>query len=239
MGIVDILIIVIILFGMYRGFRSGFTTQLVSAVGSILVFIFAFIFKGALGGLLAQLFPFFNFPGILSGISSINIIFYEIVAFVILLMVFGILLRVLLIITGIFERILRITWILGVPSKISGAIVGGIQYYTYVFIALYLLSIPIFNIGIINNSKFKDPILNNTPILSNYTSNGVNLAGEFSKLKEKYGTEKNTQEFNLEVLDLLLKYKIVSPNTVQNLVDNGKLKIDNINMVLDKYRKGE
>lgn len=239
MNIIDILIILIVIFGMYRGFRSGFTTQLVSAVGTILVFVLSFIFKGPIGNLLSQIFPFFDFSGILRGITSINIILYEAIAFILLMIIFGILLRILLMITGVFEKVLSITWILGIPSKISGAIVGGIQYYTYVFVALYLLSFPIINVGFINNSNFKDPILENTPILSNIANKGNDFSEELSKLKDKYKTEEKTHEFNLEVIDLLLKYKIVNLDTVDKLVEDGKLKIDNIHSVLDKYRKGD
>lgn len=239
MNIVDILIIIVVLFGMYRGFRSGFTTQLVSAIGTILVFVFAFILKGPIGNLLSQIFPFFNFSGILSGITSINIILYEAIAFILLIIIFTILLRILLIITGIFEKVLSITWIFGIPSKISGAIVGGVQYYIYVFVVLYLLSFPVFNINLLNNSTFKEPIINNTPILSKFTDNGMDFANELTKLKDKYKTEKKTHEFNLEVVDLLLKYKIVSFESVEKLVEDGKLKIDNIHTVLDKYKKGE
>ena len=43
-------------------------------------------------------------------------------------------------------------------------------------------------------------------------------------------------KLNLETLNLMLKYKIVSVDTVEDLVKRDKLKIDYVYTVLDKYR---
>ena len=55
-------------------------------------------------------------------------------------------------------------------------------------------------------------------------------------LIEKYKNEEDKSKLNLETLNLMLKYKIVSVDTVEDLVKRDKLKIDYVYTVLDKYR---
>ena len=61
------------------------------------------------------------------------------------------------------------------------------------------------------------------------------VAKEFTSIKDKYTGTTNNNEFNLETLDLFLKYGIVTPETAQKLIDNGKLKITGAESIIDKY----
>ena len=40
-----------------------------------------------------------------------------------------------------------------------------------------------------------------------------------------------------EALEVLLKYDIITPSSVERLVDKGKLKIDNVEELIDKYEE--
>ena len=115
-------------------------------------------------------------------------------------------------------------------------VIGAIENFLLVFITLYFLSLPFFNYGFINNSKLKDKILYNTPILSNFVEKNVKINHELNDLIEKYKNEEDKSKLNLETLNLMLKYKIVSVDTVEDLVKRDKLKIDYVYTVLDKYR---
>ncbi|HKM40677.1 MAG TPA: CvpA family protein, partial [Patescibacteria group bacterium] len=164
MNIIDIGIVIFILFGAVIGFKRGFTKQLIKTVGSILVIIIAFKLKNPVSKILYQTLPFFKFAGVFKGVTTLNILLYEFIAFLLVVSVLGILLRVLLLASSIFETILNVTIVLGIPSKILGMIVGMIQHYAIAFIVLYLLSIPTFDFEPLNTSKYKGPILNNTPV---------------------------------------------------------------------------
>ena len=135
----------------------------------------------------------------------------------------------------IVEKILSATIILSIPSKIIGMVIGAIENFLLVFITLYFLSLPFFNYGFINNSKLKDKILYNTPILSNFVEKNVKINHELNDLIEKYKNEEDKSKLKLETLNLMLKYKIVSVDTVEDLVKRDKLKIDYVYTVLDKY----
>ncbi len=240
MNIVDLIIIILILFGAVIGFKRGFTKSLVSAVGLIAIVIIAFLLKNPVSTVLYEHLPFFQFGGVIKGVTVLNIALYELLAFVIVLAVLGIVLKILMIATSIFERILTLTIILGIPSKILGAIIGALEWFILVFIGLYVLNMPVVNVKEIDNSTLAPKILNNTPILSGVIKDTNDVINEFASIKDRY-TDKNvdTNEFNKETLELFLKYNVVSVDSVDKLIKDNKLKIDGIDEVLVKYRKEE
>ncbi len=239
MEIVDIIILIIILFGAVIGFKRGFTRSLVSALGFIVIAILAFFLKNPLSVLLYENLPFFKFGGILKGVTVLNIALYELLAFVIVLAILGIALKILMVATSVFEKLLKMTIILGIPSKIMGAVVGVVEAFVIVFIVLYVISLPIFNISFVENSKWKNQILNNTPVLSAFSKKTMGVVNEFAGIKEKYeDNNKNAEEFNKEVLDLFLKYDVVKVSSIDKLVEKGKLQINNVEEILMKYREG-
>ena len=238
MSIIDILVILFILLGAVVGFKRGFTTSLVNFIGVILVVIIAYFLKDPVGEFLMSFCPFFNFGGIIKGVTVLNIALYQIIAFVLVFSILMIGLKVLLMATGVFETILKFTIVLGIPSKILGAIVGVIENYIIAFFVLYVLSMPNFmDVGFIKDSNFREPILKNTPVLSVVADSSLKVLDEFKGLSDKYVSTDNTNEFNLETLDLFLKYKVVSVSTVKNLDESGKINIEGIESVIDKYEE--
>lgn len=233
----DIFIIIFILLGALVGFKRGLTSQLVATIGLVVVVIIAFIVKDPIAEFMYKNLPFFDFGGILKGVSVLNIIVYEVFAFLIALIILVAILEFLMYATTIFEKLLKWTLLLGFPSKILGAIVGLIENYIVAFIVLYIISLPTLNINI--DSSVKDKILNNTPVLNTYVDKSLIVINEFAELKDKYEKDTNPNEFNKETLDLLLKYKITNVKAIDVLVEKGKLKITGIEEVLSKYREEE
>lgn len=236
MNIIDIIIIIFILLGALIGFKRGFTRQVVSLISVFAIVILAFLLKNPVSVLLYEHLPFFKFGGILKGVTVLNIALYEVIAFFIMVFLISLIFKILTIVTNIFEKILKMTIILSIPSKIAGAVVGIIENYIWIFIALYILSFPMFNIPVINESNLKNKILSGTPFLSNCIDSTMNVLNEFGTLKEKYESESNATEFNRETLDLFLKYDVITVETVDKLIEKDKLKINNVDEILNKYR---
>ena len=237
MNIIDIGIILFILSGAIIGLKRGFTKQLVSSIGFILIVILSFILKNPVSIFFYEHLPFFKFSGIIKGVTVLNIALYEIFAFFIVFSILTIVYKILSLATSIFEKVLKATIILGIPSKILGAILGFIQYFILAFIILYVLNFPTFNI--LDDSKLKDPILKHTPILSSFAHDTVSVIDEFKGIKEKYKNESNAKEFNRETLDLFLKYDIVKCDSIDLLIDKNKLDIKKDDPILVKYRNEE
>lgn len=236
MNIVDVIIILLLLFGAVRGFKNGFTRQLVSFLGILVVTALAFYLKNYVSVFLYEHLPFFKFGGIFKGVTVLNIALYEVIAFLIVFNLLLIVLRILLTFTSIFEKILKFTIILGIPSKILGAIVGVVEAFIFVFIGLYICSLPFFTGDILRDSKYAGKILNSTPILSNSISKTMDVFKEFENLRDKYEVAEDAGEFNLETLDLFLKYKVITIESAESLIAKGKLDIPNVDSVLNKYR---
>ncbi len=237
MNVIDIAILILLAFGALVGFKRGFTKELVSFVGFILVVILSFALKDTVSVWLYQVMPFFNFGGIFKGVTALNIIVYEVIAFLVVFAILMIIFKLVLFATGIIEKIFDLTIVLGIFSKFLGAIVGVVEYFVIIFIVLYVASLPFFNFDILNESKLRGPILNNTPILSGMVDKSIQVLNEFAELKDKYETSGSANEFNREALDLFLEYKIISVENVELLVEKDKLSIDRIDELLDKYRE--
>ena len=206
MNITDFLIIIFIVLGAFVGAKQGFTKALVSFLGTIIVVVLSYFLKNPVSEFLMSFCPFFNFGGIIKGVTVLNIAVYEVIAFILVYFILMAILNAVLFATGIFEKLLKFTIVLGMPSAIFGAIIGAIKNYVIVFFVLYILSMPNFvDVGFVKNSKFREPILVNTPLLSNIAGSALEALDEFKGLADKYTDSTDTNAYNLETLDVFFK----------------------------------
>ena len=234
MNIIDVSIILVIILGMVIGFKNGVLKQTIKLVGLILVIYLAFIFKNPVSSLMYTYLPFFNFDGIFKGITALNIILYETIAFFLVLGLLTVLLRILIFISGVIERILTLTIVLGIPSKILGIIVGGLTGFIYVFIILVIINQPVFNIKILADSKLNQPIISKTPVLAPLMHSTIKTFNEIYDIKDKYITN-NEPINNRDILEILLKNNIIKVDNVRTLINKDKLVIENSDSLLQKY----
>lgn len=238
MNIVDIIIIVSIVLGVLIGFVRGFFKETVIFIGTILVVVLAFVLKNPLSLILYKNLPFFKFKGIFEGISTLNILMYEILAFIIALAILSIALTIIIKISGIIEKILKLTIVLALPSKLLGAIVGFIQSIVVLYVFLFLLSLPILRVPYIKNSKYAQMILEKTPVISKVTDGLVKTFNEISDFADKnIKNNVDKRQTNREMLEIMLKNDVVTSENVKYLSDKGKIDIDNIDELLSKYKE--
>ncbi len=237
MNVIDIGIIIFILFGALTGFKRGFTKEVIKTLGFIAIVVLAYFLKNPLSIFFYEHLPFLKF-GIFKGIEVLNILFYEILAFIIVLSILGLILKLVLFASTIFEKLLNATIILGIPSKILGAIVGLLYHYIICFVILYVITLTCFDLDIVKTSKYRDKIVNNTPILSNFVDKSINVVDEFIRLKEDYEDKKVSEsEFNYKAIELFLKYDLVNTNSIEKLVNSKKISsFDNLDELLNKYK---
>lgn len=224
MGIVDIIILIFLAFGALLGFKRGFTRQLVSLVGIFVIIILSYLFKNPVSVFLYNNLPFFNFGGIFKDITVLNVLVYEVIAFFIVFFVLTIIFRILVKITNVFEKILNATIILGIPSKILGAVLGVVQNLIYTFIVLYILSLPTFNLDIIKDSKVGNLILDKTPILNNIANKTLSVFNQVVELKEEYDTTTNVGEYNQKTLNIMIDSGVITQENAKKLIEKGKIK---------------
>lgn len=238
MNIFDIGILLFLAIFIVAGAKQGLIKSAISLVGTILVFVIALWLKEPFGNLLCKYLPFFNFSGNLEGLVSVNILIYQLLAFIIilsvLLSVFGIIMKA----SSLIQKIINATIILKLPSAIAGSVIGLIEGYVFTFIILLMLILPLKNIDAFNDSKLANIIIYKTPVISEKSKNIPNSISEIYEVADKAINKKiDTNEANLEIIDTMIKYKVTSAHTVEQLVVLDKLKsVKGINKVLKKYK---
>ena len=234
-AMIDIILVLILFAGAIVGFKRGVIKSAVTFIGAIVVIVLAFSLKNPISKLLYSFLPFFNFAGDFEGLTTLNIIIYEAIAFVLVYVILMAILQILIKITGVFEHILNFTIILGIPSKLLGAVFGFFEAYLFVFVALFLLNqLPATN-AFVSESAFASTITSSSPILSDITSSYYDAFEEILSIKDQNMADK--EEYNRKCLDILLKYGILDINSAEDLLDRGKLVIPNADSILDKYKK--
>lgn len=234
LNIVDVIIILIILLGGLVGFKEGAIKKLTSIIGLIAVVILSFMLKNYLSVFFYENLPFFNLWGLFKGIQVLNILFYELLAFAIISSVLTLIYRLLLGITGIVEKILKATVILSIPSKILGFFIGLFEYYIWVYLFLFILTLPVFNIKDIYESKTAMFMITKTPILSKYTGKTLDIYNDLYSIIDNRESKTNEQ-VNEEAMELMLKHDIITPESAQKLVERNKV-IVNDDSFIDKYK---
>lgn len=223
MQIIDAIILLMLGMGAAVGFARGFLKQTVQSLGGIIVLIASFLFMKPVAAFLIRIFPSFKFGGIFEGISSLNILVYEVIAFVVLLVIFGIILRILMSIASFIESFLNATIILAIPSKILGAVMGFIEAYVLVFIALFILTLPVFNFEIANQSKYKDKILEGTPIISSLCKKTVNSFEDIYAMRDELAKGADRLKLDQKVLKIMIDNNLISTSWADELYEEGKL----------------
>ena len=237
LNIFDVGIILLLIMFLIVGFKNGVIREAFAIIGIIAAFILSFVFKGLLGNLMCIILPFFKLSGVIEGFSVINILIYQIIAF---MLVFAILLtiyEIFLKISKFIQKLVNLTIILILPSKLLGAVVSLIKGVIVLYAVFIVLMIPLKNSELFTGSTMVNQILYKTPILSQSSNNFINTVEEIYNLAEKVSNKEiSTNDANLELLDMMLKHKIVNKSTVESLVKLHKLDdVNNIETVLQKY----
>ena len=109
MKLYDIIIVVFLILCASIGFQRGFFKSLVSFLGFIIIVVLAYNLKNYLGDFLVLNLPFIKFNQFLGGGSAVNIIMYQTIAFIIVLAILSIIYKIIVTLTGVFEKVLKYT----------------------------------------------------------------------------------------------------------------------------------
>lgn len=228
--VIDSIVLVALLLGALIGFKQGVVKSAVSFIGLIIVIILAWNLKNPVSEFLYLHLPFFNLG---TQTALFNIIIYELIAFLLIAILLSVVLRLILVFTGLVEKILNFTIVLGFVSKILGMIFGFVEFYVIIFFILFgfysLTSLS----QTIKDDNITNTILTKTPILSSTVENDVNVIKEIVDLKEQYNS--NSDEYNAKVFDIMLKYKLLKKDNAIELINKNKININGSEEILSKY----
>ena len=217
MNIIDVVIFLLIILSFINGYKRGVLKEVVMLCGKIVIYIVSFLLKDKLGLILCKILPFFN----LDGLVSLNILIYQLIAFFLiasfLFSIFGIVLKV----TGVLQKLVNMTIILTIPSKILGGILGLVEGYIVIFALLIILSVPFKNIDIFKNSNLNNKIITSSPILSSTLGNLDDLIIDIYDIK--IDKDQDNDKMNDKILDMYIDYNVISREDLDSIIKSGKL----------------
>ena len=223
MNIVDIIIIACLMIGAFAGYDKGFIRTILQLIGSIFIIFIAYRFKNVVAAWLMSFMPFFNYAGAFKGITAVNILVYQVVSFVVIYIVLSCILGVILNLTGIVEKILKMSIIFDIPSKILGFIVGAAEGLVFAFLLVFVAYNISYTTNLVQNSKYGVVLLERTPIVSKFTLNTTaSIESIHNVLKEKE-IENDTDLKNSRVLSELIHYNLISKEDATKLIETEKI----------------
>ncbi len=241
MNIIDVIVILFILLCIVSGLKRGVIKETVNVVGNLFILVLSFSLMGSVAKILYGFMPFFNFGLLGISLSTLNLLVYQIIAFVIIYLILSFIFRLVLSVTKVIDKLVNSLLIFHTASSILGGIVGFIGGFLISFVILIIISVPLADNIHFHESKAADLVLNHTPILTGLTKNLNSATSDIYTLTRRINKDKhkleNSNLYNLEVLAIMLKYEIVSVETIDQLVEQGKLSdMKNINSILNQYR---
>ena len=231
--IIDAVIIGLILVGAIGGVAKGGFTTLLSFVGVIVISYLSWVLRTPIAEQLMRFAPFFKFGGDFEGVTSLNILLYEVIAFFLVAGVLSLILGIVLKVTGWIEKILKSTIILGLPSRLIGAFAGALEAYVLIFVIICVLNNPFVNIKI-GNSSVARWMMEKTPIISNLVDGTISSSTDIYTLvngRKNYTTE----QLDFETLKILLEHEVVDPGSAYELVRKGKIKVPGAEELIKNY----
>ena len=239
MNVVDIIILVLLFLGALEGLKKGAIRSLVTLIGTILLVVVSFYLKDPIASIFLKYLPFFNYSGSFEGLVTLNILVYEAIAYVLVFAILSTVVNLFIKVSGIIEKFLNATIILGIPSKIIGFFLGLIESIVFGFIILFvLLQFNVTQDWVIN-SKVATTIINKTPFIGNMVNDTYEAIEEINELHEKYKGTDDMDAYNGEILKIMLEKKVIKKDLALDLVESKKLDFNGAKEIIENYEEGK
>lgn len=235
--IVDSILILFLLLGAVLGFKKGAIKSLVVLVGTLALVVISYYLKNPVAEILFKFCPFMNFAGKWEGLITLNILLYESIAYILVFVVLSSVLTLLTKVSGIIEKILNATIILGIPSKIIGAVLGFVEALVFSFIVLFVLLQVNTTSAWVSDSSMARSILDKTPLVGYMVKDTYKAIMDINKLQDKYKDDSNKDLYNGEILNIMLNYEVITPEATQYLIDEKKLDFAGAQNVLNSFKE--
>src|SRR5699024_6934725 len=128
------------------------------------------------------------------------------------------------------------TIILGIPSKIIGAILGFLEAVVFSFIILFVLLQFNGSHTWIKESSVAMSILDKTPLIGTMVSDTYDAILEISDSDEKYKDTNDLDAYNGEILSIMLKYHVITPESVRKLIEDDKLNFAGADAIVNTFK---
>lgn len=227
MNIMSVVIILIVLLYVALGFKRGVIKTGVSLIGTIAILVVSFVLKDIVANFLMEHLPFFNFGGIFEGITSINILMYEMISFIVVFVVLYCVLNILLTLSGLIETLLKFTIVLAIPSKNTRSFTwfSRRSYCCFLVAFVFLHLAP--TEKYVMDSKLAIVLLERTPFIGKMTTSTTLALEDINKIVNSLKEDDNESEANYKVLHQMIYWKVITVEQAQKLINDKKIEFDN------------
>lgn len=228
--VVDIILIAFILLGTYAGVRKGLIKSLVSLIGLVAIVIISYTLRAPLANFLIDVLPLFNLGGTLEGLTSVTILIYNLLSFVVIFILLYCILNIILAVTGFIDTLLKFTVIWIIPSKIGGAIIGFLESWVFAYLVLFVLAQFSFTFGFIKDSSVGNFILDHTPIVGTYLGKASEAAERIYTEIEAASKDENVdvKSLNLKILQIEIDSGLITADKATELMATNKINLGNV-----------
>ena len=235
-AIANTVIIAFILIGIYSGYKKGFIQSFIRFIGSVIALIGAYALKNPLSVFMYTHLPFFKLTGFFKGVTAVNIIIYELIAFLIVFSILMVIINIIVKITGIVDKFIKYIFLIDIPNKILGAILGFFESIVVLYFICFIFSFVTNFMGFEIQPSLVDDI-NKIPVLSETFGNSFESLNDIAALAKDYESVNDKDEYNRQALEILMKYDIITCENVEELIDKGKIEVINQEELMDNICK--
>ena len=220
--IIDLVLLAFVIAFTSDGWKKGMFETVIRFVGFCICAVVAYLFKDKLSVILYTHLPFIKFGGLLKVAPAINILLYEILAFILIYTVAMIIFSLFLKMTNIIDKAIMKLPIVGFFNQLAGAVIAFIESIVILYFAVFLFNAGANLFGFEVEKSWADNILK-ISLFDEKFGNELKSINEIGKISRDSSDEENKEELNDDVIDVLLKYNIVSKENLDLLINSGKL----------------
>ncbi len=226
-AIMNVIVVVWLVLGFIIGFWTGFLNRTIKIIEMFVIVFIAVFLKNPISALLYKNLPFFKFD-----VQVVNIILYEAISFILLVIILVIIIKLINSLFNLVEAFFSFILGMGFPSRILGAVIGFCEgaFYLYIFVFIVLFFSTLFKAPI--GYSLGDRFFYDAPILNVTLGPSLKSSLEITKLAT---TNDDKEVVDKNALDILLRYKILSKDNAQYLLDNKKIDIKDAQLVINRY----
>lgn len=220
--IISLIIILVFISDIVTGYKKGFLGTTLKFLKSVVALLFAYLFKSKLGTYLSINLPFFNLKGIFKGMDIVNVLIYELIAFIAIFAIVSLILKIIIDMFNIEEKLYSLIVRFHIPNNLIGGIFGGLKSIVVIYFVLSIFTAVANFVNIDTGNSLGEYVLN-IPVLKNSFGGTLDSLDEISELAVEY---KNTQDkgvINGDAISILLENGILTEEQLSVLIESGKV----------------
>lgn len=220
--IVNAVIILFLIMGVYDGYKKGFIEGFFKLFGFVIALYVAYLYKNKLSVIMYTHLPFIKLGGLFRGVSAINILIYELIAFVLIFILVVLVIDLIIKTLGIAEKILNAIPFFEAINGILGAAVGFVETIIILYFVIFVFKFGCNLFGFQMQPSLADNVLE-IKILDDKFGTTISSFNEIAELSRTYENDKDKTELNSKSIDILLKYGIITKENLDILIKSGKI----------------